>query len=124
MSWARRIERRAASPRPGGPGLVTSAAPDPIAARLLEMALGHGELLLRAARRTPRPLEELGFRMVFAQGRLTRCETMTRTAVLSLAQRLALDIPEGAPGFFPGLVLDTLRAEGCVCWFAPSQGDA
>lgn len=103
--------------------------PDPIAARLFGLALEHGEDLLGAlddARRiTGATPATLGLLLVGEGVDLPDIPpgavvVHTRERLWSIARNLRLDIPEGAPGFFPVLVLD--RNEAVLCWLGPAPG--
>lgn len=102
-----------------------SPAPDPIAARLLALALDRGAQLATARTAASLalglPLDGVGL-VVAGHAPLPvglrpgAVRGLAAADALALARRCRLDLAPGEPGFWPVVVFD--RGEACLCWLS------
>lgn len=105
--------------------LVGAPAPDPIAARLLRVALDHQAALLGALEDARRRLgrDPAGLGLVFfgeGIGNLMPPGSVAvhdRAKLWTICQRLGVEVSPGCAGYFPTLVLDSSQA--CLVWLGP-----
>lgn len=105
--------------------LTGAPAPDPIAQRLLRLALDRQADLLGALddARRHRGRDAAGLGLVFfgeGLGHLMPPGAVVvheRAQLWAICRRLGVDTSTGCAGFFPVLVLD--HGQACVCWLGP-----
>ena len=109
--------------------LTGAPAPDPIAQRLLRLALDRQADLLGALddARLRLGRDAAGLGLVFfgeGLGHLMpppgAVVVHDRAQLWAICRRLGVDASAGCAGFFPVLVLD--RGQACVCWLGPLPG--